>query len=63
MLIPRCQCQDFQIAFKMCFINNHNNVTQKLKEMADIHPNKNESEKKYIYKQKVKSLQGLTNIY
>ena len=43
--VPRRQCQDFQMAFKMCSINNHNNVAQKLKEMTDIHPNKIESEK------------------
>ena len=30
MLIPRCQCWDFQMAFKMCHINYHNNVVQKL---------------------------------
>ena len=29
----------------MCFINNHNNVAQKLKEMTDIHPNKIKLEK------------------
>ena len=30
--------------FKKCCINICNNVAQKLKEMADIHPNKIESE-------------------
>ena len=45
MLIPRCQCRDFQMVFKMFRINNHNNETQKLKEMTDIHPNKIDSEK------------------
>ena len=27
----KCQCIDFQMAFNMCHINNHNNVAQKLK--------------------------------
>ena len=45
MLIPRCQCQNFQLAFKMCCIYNHNTVAQKVKEMTDIHPNKTESDK------------------
>ena len=35
MLILRCECLDFQMAFKMCRINNHNDVAQKLKEMTD----------------------------
>ena len=29
MLIPRCQCQDFEMVFKVYCINNHNNVAQK----------------------------------
>ena len=45
MLILRCQCRDFQMAFNMCRINKHNNGAQKLKEMTDIHRNKIESEK------------------
>ena len=35
MLIPRCQCQDFEMTFKMCSIkNNDNNPAQKLKEIT-----------------------------
>ena len=33
------------MAFKMCVMNNRNNVAQKLKEVTDIHRNKIESEK------------------
>ena len=43
MLILRSHV--FQMAFKMCRINNHNNGAQKLKEMRDIHRNKIDSEK------------------
>ena len=63
MLIPRCQCQDFQLAFKMCCINNHNNVAQKLKEMTNIHSSKIESREKHLNKQTVKTLQGLAYVY
>lgn len=45
MLTPGCQCQDFQLAFKVPCINNHNNWAQKLKEKTDVHPHKIESEK------------------
>ena len=62
VLIPRCQFLDFQIAFKMCRINNHNNVAQKLKEMSDIHQNKIELEKN-IYIKTVQTLQGLRNVH
>ena len=31
MLMLRCQCIHSQMAFKMCHIKNHNNVSQKLK--------------------------------
>ena len=40
MLILTCQCLDFPVAFKMCRINNHNDVEQKLKEMTDSCRNK-----------------------
>ena len=62
VLIPRCQFLDFQIALKMCRINNHNNVAQKLKEMSDIHQNKIELEKN-IYIKTVQTLQGLRHVY
>ena len=45
MLIPRCPCRDFHMAFKMCCINNHNNVAQKLKETTYIDLSKIELEK------------------
>ena len=61
MLILRCQCLDFKMASKICRINNHNDVAQKLKEMTDIHRNKIELEKKHLNKQIVQSMQGLTN--
>ena len=44
MLIPNCQCQYFQMVFKMYCTNNRNNMAQKLKEITDIF-NKFESEK------------------
>ena len=42
MLIPRCQCEDIQIAFKIGCINNHNSVAKKKKKKkkADIHQGK-----------------------
>ena len=45
MLIPNCQCQYFQMVFKMYCTNNRNNMAQKLKEITDIFPSKFESEK------------------
>ena len=45
MMIPSCQCRRFQIALKMCCINNHNNVTKKFKKMTGIYQNKTELEK------------------
>lgn len=62
VLIPRCQFLDFEIAFKMCRIKNHNNVAQKLKEMRDIHQSKIELEKN-IYIKTVQTLQGLRHVY
>ena len=62
MLMPRCQCRDFQIAFKISCLNHLNNVAQKLKEMADVQQNKIELEK-HLNKQTTQSLQGLRNIY
>ena len=49
----RCQCGDFQMAFKICHMNNHNNVAQKLKEIRDIHRNKIESEKNFAESEKI----------
>ena len=63
MLIQRCQCVDFQIAFKVCRTNNHKNVSQKLKETTDIHQNKIELEKIHLNKQMIQNLQGLINAY
>ena len=42
MLIQRCQCQDFQMAFKMCYIHEQ---LQSCGTFEVIHPNKIESEK------------------
>ena len=47
MPIPRCQCQYIPMSCKICCINNHNNVAQKLKETTDIEPNKFESEENW----------------
>ena len=63
MFILRCQCQDFQMALKMCRINNQNDVAQKLKEMTDSHRNKTELYKIHLNKQMVQSMQGLRNVY
>ena len=59
----RCQCVDFQIAFKVFRTNNHNNVSQKLKETTDIHQNKIELEKIHLNKQMIQNLQRLINVY
>ena len=59
----RCQCIDFQIAFKMCHISNHNTVAQKLKQMTDIHQNKIKLDKKHRNKQMVQSFQVLINVH
>ena len=60
--VLRCQCQDIQMVFKMCRINNQNDVAQKLKEMTDSHRNKIALEKKHLNKQMIQSMQGLRNI-
>ena len=51
MLMLRCQCIHSQMAFKMCHIKNHNNVSQKLKKMTDIRQIKVEWDKKHLNKQ------------
>ena len=60
MLLLRCQCLNFQMAFKMCWCNN--SVTQKLKEMTF---KQNLVREKHLNKQSVcsKSLQKLRNVY
>ena len=60
MLIPRCQCWYFQMIFKMCRINNQNNVAEKLNKIKDIHQNKIELGK---HKHTIQGLQGLRNVY
>ena len=62
MLIPRCQCEDIQIAFKIGCINNHNSVakkTKKKKRQIFIKEKLSKSENKQI----VQSLQELINVY
>ena len=44
------------MAYKTCCINNHNNVAQQLKEIADIRPNKL-NQRKHLNTQTVKSCQ------
>ena len=39
--------------FKMCHIKNHNNVSQKLKKMTDIHQIEVEWDKKHLNEQMV----------
>ena len=46
----------------MCHIQNHNDVAQKLKEIADSHRTKIELEKKHLNQQMVQSMQGLRNV-
>ena len=46
MLILRCQCLDFRMAFKLCCINNQNDVAQTLGEMTESNRNEIELEKK-----------------
>ena len=53
MLMLRCQCIHFQMPFKMCHIKNHNNVSQKLKKMTDIHQIEVEWDKKHLNEQMV----------
>ena len=50
MLILRCRCIDFQMAFKMCHTNSPNAVPQKLEQIADTPQNKMELDKKQINK-------------
>ena len=63
MLIPRCQYQDFQMAFKMCSINNHSNVTQKLKRNDRYSSKQDRVREKHLNKQIVQGLQVLKNVY
>ena len=59
---PPSECLDFQMAFKICCINNHNDVAQKLKEMTHNHRDEIESEKKHLNQQRVQSTEGLRNV-
>ena len=63
MLILRCRCIDFQMAFKMCHTNSPNAVPQKLEQIADTPQNKMELDKKHLNKQIIQSLQVLRNSY
>ena len=60
MLIPRSQCQDFQVAFKMDLINSHNNVAKKLKNYSS---KQNWVREKHLNKQTAQKFQGLINVY
>ena len=60
MLTLRCQCLDFQMAFKMCCINHDNDVAEKLKETTDSNQNNIASEKKHLNKQTEKCILNTT---
>lgn len=60
MLTLRCQCLDFQMAFKICCINHDNDVAEKLKETTDNNQNNIESEKKHLNKQTEKCILNTT---
>lgn len=60
ILIKRCQYQNIQRVFKMCpIISNHKNVAQKLKEMTDIHWDK----EKHLNKETLQTFQWLRTVY
>ena len=51
------------MTFKMCHINNYNNVAENLKWMTGIYLKKIELTKKHLNKEMVQSLQVPRNVY